>query len=313
MKSGEVRWQVVAGFGGYIRATTTTLTIQQKGTEREYPISSVGHLLVVGGHNLHSSAVTHLLRIGCPISFFDADGTPLGILRPFGWTTDEDMKRLQEGTPRYNCASAISSVSLRSRLLMIEKSGEMLGQNLFYEGEQEFMHQALAEYDFLVRMDELRRLHRLTSDMYYEIMARSVSPELGFRRRSPRPHLDPVNAMLSLGYSMLFGNCCVATIGAHLSPDCGMLREGKRSLIIDLIDPLKTAMVDRVVFSIAREGIEEDEYECGTKRCHLGGELVRRLTQTLKHSIDQEIIDANLCSYRDSLLGTGEFTLISGI
>lgn len=71
----SVPWHIIAGFGGHIKATSTTLVIRKKGVEEELPLSSVNHLLVVGGHNLHTSAVTHLLRNGSSISFFDPDGT----------------------------------------------------------------------------------------------------------------------------------------------------------------------------------------------------------------------------------------------
>ena len=37
-------------------------------------------------------------------------------------------------------------------------------------------------------------------------------PDFGFRRRTIRPQSDPINAMLSFGYAMLFGNCCISII-----------------------------------------------------------------------------------------------------
>ena len=67
------------------------------------------------------------------------------------------------------------------------------------------------------------------------------------------PNLDPVNAMLSFGYSLLFGNCCVSVIGADSIPDLGFLNEGRGSLVLDLIEPLKSKMIDAVVFDYARE------------------------------------------------------------
>ena len=78
---------------------------------------------------------------------------------------------------------------------------------------------------------------------------------LDFTRRTVRPQTDPVNAMLSFGYAMLFGNCCVSVIGARLDPDHGFMHDGKGSLVQDLIEPLKAGMVDSIVFQIARESL----------------------------------------------------------
>ena len=130
---------------------------------------------------------------------------------------------------------------------------------------------------YLIKLDEIRSLHRLTSDMYYEIMSRNISPDFGFRRRTIRPQADPINAMLSFGYAMLFGNCCVSVIGARLNPDIGLMHEGKGSLVQDLIDPLKTEMIDAAVFQIARESLTTSDYEQIPDRCMLSDELIHKL------------------------------------
>ncbi len=302
-------WLTVAGFGGHIKATPTTLIIQKKGAVKEYPLSDVSHLLVAGGHNLHTSVVSVLLKKGASISFFDADGTPLAVLRPYGCRVNEEILALQKKAPGHARASGIVKASLKSRLMLIEKSGKEAGKPLFYEGESEFMYHLLDDVDYLIKMDELRRIQKMSGDMYYEIMSRSINPVHGYKRRTERPHNDPVNSMLSLGYSMLFGNCCVPAIGANLDLDIGILREGERSLVLDLIDPLKAEMVDSVVFLIAREYLKPENYDSGNRRCHLDDELMEVLTDALHASIDNKKISSNILSYRDSLLSGQAFKI----
>ena len=120
------------------------------------------------------------------------------------------MYELQKTIPRQRFATALAQTSVQARLFFMEQEEELRNVRLFYEGELEFLSKSQEELAFLIKLDEIRRLHRLVSDMYYEIMSRSLPPELGFRRRSMRPHTDPVNAMLSFGYALLFGNCTVA-------------------------------------------------------------------------------------------------------
>lgn len=300
-------WEVVAGFGAHIRATPTTLSILCKGEVRELPLSSVGHLLIVGGHNLHTSVVTRLLGAGSAISFFDADGTPISVLRPFGSRTDEVMRSMQEQASAHKAAVEIARSSLRSRLLLAEKMQERIGKPIFYQGEEEFLHHAYGEMPFLIKMDELRRLHKLCTDTYYEIMARSIPPEFEFRRRTARPHRDPVNAMLSLGYALLFGNCCIPVIGANMDPDIGMLHEGERALVNDLMEPLKASMVDAVVFEIVRKEFSSEEFDCSSLRCHLSRELTRQFVDRLHETIVQEMIDLNVETFRTFVESGGEF------
>ena len=307
--TSEHSWHVVAGFGAHIKSTGTTLSILYKGEQKEFPLLSVRHLLLVGGHNIHTAAVTRLLRQGSSISFFDADGTPVGMLNPFGSDVGADIRKAQRARMPHTFAQEIANTTLKSRLLAIERTGDQQGKSLFYEGEQEILHRLLRDLEYLVTMDELRRVHKLTGDMYYEIMGRSISPELGFRRRTSRPHQDPVNAMLSLGYAMLFGNTIVSVMGAYLDPNHGFLREGERSLVSDLIDPLKASMVDAAVFSIARAGLVDGGYEISTKRCHLDEDVVNALIAALRDSVNQEIIDDNVLSLSQAVMGEGPFSL----
>jgi CRISPR-associated protein Cas1 len=305
----EYPWISVSGFGAHIKSTQKTLIIQTKNTREEYPITEVKNLLVIGGHTLHSTAVLNLLRHGAFISFFEADGTPAGTIRPPGDQNLMELYEFQKTIPRQRFAIVLARTSVQARLFFMEREEELRNIRLFYEGELEFLRKSREELAFLIKLDEIRRLHRLTSDMYYEIMSRNLPPELGFRRRSMRPHADPVNAMLSFGYAMLFGNCTVAAFGNRLDPDGGLLHDGKDSLIHDLIDPLKPGMVDTVVFQIARETLHEEDYELTPGRCILSDDLIREMTGRLHASINPDIINRQVISLANSIRTGSEFTV----
>ncbi len=259
----------VSGFGAHIKSTQKKLIIQKKNTLEEYPLDSIKNLLVIGGHTISSSTIVSLVKNGAFISFFEPDGNPVGIIRPFGDQNDMEVCTWQKAVPRHRYAIILAQAAIKSRLFAIQRVQESQNTHLFYEGEQEFLHSSQDELQYLIKLDEIRRLHRLTSDMYYEIMARNISSDFGFRRRTIRPQADPINAMLSFGYAMLYGNCCVSVIGARLNPDVGLMHEGKGSLVQDLIDPLKTEMIDAAVFQVARESLTTSDYELIPDRCML--------------------------------------------
>ena len=146
--------------------------------------------------------------------------------------------------------------------------------------------------------------------MYYEIMSRNLPLEFGFQRRTIRPQNDPINALLSFGYAMLFGNCCVSIIGARLDPDIGLMHDGKGSLVQDLIDPLKAGMIDRVVFKIARESLAASDYEQTPDRCMLNDDLIQKLIRLFQGSIDNGKIDKMVYSYYNSITNNDEFRVL---
>jgi CRISPR-associated protein Cas1 len=300
-------WLLVSGFGVHIKSTQKKLIIQKKKGVEEYPLESVKNLLVMGGHTISSSTIVNLVKNGAFISFFEPDGNPIGIIRPFGDRSDTEILRIQQAIPRHRYAITLAQTAIKSRLFAIQYVQENQNSHLFYEGEQEFLHKAQEELQYLIKLDEIQRLHRLTSDMYYEIMSRNIPPDFGFRRRTIRPQSDPINAMLSFGYAMLFGNCCVSLIGSRLDPDFGLIYEGKGCLVQDLIDPLKAAMIDSVVFQMARNSLSTLDYELTPNRCILSDELTHQLIGLFHSSINTEKIDELVFSFYQAITNNGEF------
>jgi CRISP-associated protein Cas1 len=297
----EYPWVSVSGFGAHIKSTQKHLIIQKKTGTEHYPLEQVTNLLVVGGHNINSATIAQLVRNGTFITFFEPDGTPIGTIRPYSNAGREEMYDCQQAIPRQRYAIAIAQASIKSRLFTIERTQELLNIRLFYEGELEFLRKSQDEIEYLIKLDEIRRLHKLTSDMYYEIMSRNMPPELGYRRRTIRPQTDPVNAMLSFGYAMLFGNCYVAVVGARLNPDLGLMHEGKGCLVHDLIEPLKAGMVDSTVFQVARESLIPSDFELTQDRCMLSDDVIKAMMKLFYTGIITEKINEQVYNFSTSL------------
>ncbi|MDR0531250.1 MAG: type I-C CRISPR-associated endonuclease Cas1c [Oscillospiraceae bacterium] len=74
-----------------------------------------------------------------------------------------------------------------------------------------------------------------------------------FNGRNRRPPTDPVNALLSFGYTLLARECAAALEGVGLDAYVGFLhrdRPGRISLALDLMEELRAVMVDRVVLAM---------------------------------------------------------------
>ena len=308
--SRAIPWLAVYGFGAHIKSTQKNLIILNKGIVEEYPLEDVHNLLIVGGHTLNSTTVFHLLKNGSYISFFEPDGTPVGIIRPYGDSGDKEIQNLQEDLHRHRYATMIAQASLRSRLIAIEQLQDQEGREIVYEGELQVLHNALNELEYLVKLDEIRRLSNLTTDMYYEILSRVIPESFNFRRRTVRPQCDPVNAMFSFGYAMLYGNCSVSVIGARLDPDLGLLHEGSGGLIQDFIGPFKAEMIDSVVCSTAQDSLKPGDFEQTSSRCMLSDVLVKKLICAFKKSIDNQKIDRQVNNFLKAIQKMEDFTVM---
>ena len=81
------------------------------------------------------------------------------------------------------------------------------------------------------------------------------SPEgfrLDFEGRNRRPPRDPVNAMLSLGYSMLTKDLTIACYAVGFDPMMGFYHQprfGRPALALDLMEPFRPLIVDSAVIN----------------------------------------------------------------
>ncbi len=129
---------------------------------------------------------------------------------------------------------------------------------------QEIMPQISACAD----ADGLRGIEGKAAERYFSVLDDLIiqnKAAFRFDRRSRRPPEDPVNAMLSFGYSILTNDCASALEAAGLDPYIGFLhtdRPGRMSLALDLMEELRSIAVDRLVLSlINRRQISENDFE----------------------------------------------------
>ncbi len=104
--------------------------------------------------------------------------------------------------------------------------------------------------------DALRGIEGEAAREYYGVfgnLVRNGDPSFVFTRRSRRPPLDPVNALLSFLYTLLVHDCRSALETVGLDPAVGFLhrdRPGRPSLALDIMEELRPVLADRLVLSL---------------------------------------------------------------
>lgn len=104
-------------------------------------------------------------------------------------------------------------------------------------------------------VDKLLGMEGAAARAYFSGLAALFPETLSFTHRNRRPPRDPVNACLSLGYTLLHGEAVVACYARGLDPYIGfyhVIAHGRESLAADLIEPLRT-QVDLLVWTLIRE------------------------------------------------------------
>ncbi|WP_396434246.1 CRISPR-associated endonuclease Cas1 [Limnohabitans sp.] len=111
-------------------------------------------------------------------------------------------------------------------------------------------------------LDQLRGFEGAAAALYFEAYFSAFAPALGATGRNRRPPRDPVNAVLSLSYTMLYAQATAACWAAGLDPALGALHtlsHGRAALACDLMEPYRP-LIDLWVWQQFRQGTLRAEH-----------------------------------------------------
>jgi CRISPR-associated protein Cas1 len=111
--------------------------------------------------------------------------------------------------------------------------------------------------DVAGEMNTLRGLEGTASAAWFALFAQRLPSPWQFNGRRRRPPTDPVNALLSLGYTFLLQRAIARAEAVGLEIYVGGLhdyRAGRPSLACDLMEPLRVPAVDRWVIEALSSG-----------------------------------------------------------
>ena len=134
---------------------------------------------------------------------------------------------------------------------------------------------ALAALAETGELDVVRGVEGSAARAYYQGLAEALPPALGFTGRTRRPPRDPVNAVLSLSYTLLHGEAVTACRVVGLDPLLGFFHEpayGRESLACDLIEPLRPRVDAWVYERFAERDLRPEHFRQDGQACLLAKE-----------------------------------------
>lgn len=122
-------------------------------------------------------------------------------------------------------------------------------------------------------VESLRGMEGAAARAYFAGLGAVFPPSVGFKGRNRRPPRDPVNACLSLGYTLMHFDAVRAAHAAGLDPLIGFYHRpsfGRESLASDLIEPIRP-LLDAWVWELFRtETLRDDHFNRENGACLLG-------------------------------------------
>lgn len=221
---------------------------------------SLSTVLLYGAADVTGPALRLLWRHGVCVSFLSPDGDELlGRVEPPAEAAGPLSLRQHRAC---DCPAFQLEQSRRIVVEKLEGFRESLQKldrrtSLSLHGLREQIAADLCRVQRATSVDSLRGHEGAASARWHLALRGLFPPQLPYSGRNRRPPRDPVNALLSLGYTLLMARAQAAIAAVGLDVLVGfyhVLHPGRPALACDLIEPFRAPLVDRLVLAQVRQG-----------------------------------------------------------
>jgi CRISPR-associated protein Cas1 len=253
-----------------LRYDNGVLRLEHEGGEtRRAPLNQI-ELVVVYGNPLAETAVWRkLAAAGVPSVMLPARGPDGAAVLAGGLATQLPLRRLQHRI----AADPTRSLELARWFLRHKIAGydlPLIPLREIHGADAErcaaFLlrrDQTLAALDGALSIDEAMGLEGQLAHAWFGLLADTLAPRWGFTGRNRRPPRDPVNALLSLGYTLAGAEVHNGVIASGLDPSLGFLHQaapGRESMVLDFTEIFRCAVDHFALAWIDPDGPDQADY-----------------------------------------------------
>ena len=246
-------------------------SVEKEGRQiNEINVRRVEQILVLGNITLSTLAMQYCMKSNIPVTFLSQHGSYFGRLE--ATTADQSaIERFQylrslDEPFALDLARRIVEAKIRNSCTMIQKERALAWES---NGELKekfdttllLMHALLEQSKTCESIDVLRELASKSAALYFELYGLLFKKEFPFYSnafsRVRRPPTDPVNSLLSFGYTLLHTNIFSLVRMRGMNPYIGFLHaeeKGNPAMINDLIEEFRT-LIDSMTLHTLNKGV----------------------------------------------------------
>ena len=243
------------------------IILKDKKVIKEVPAIKVDQILIFGNIQVSTQAMKFCLEENIPIILLSSRGKYFGTVESFKRINVELHKKQFEKADDKRFSLEIGKAIIKAKI----NNSKVLLQRysrkrpfISINTEIKSMNNLLDKLLSVKSHDELIGIEGAASARYFSGFRNLIGDQWGFEKRQKQPPPDPINSLLSYGYTLMFYNI-YALIRMHgLHPYVGFLhgiRQGHPSLVSDLMEEFRAPIVDSVVLNlITRRSLKKDDF-----------------------------------------------------
>ncbi|RME91552.1 MAG: CRISPR-associated endonuclease Cas1 [Anaerolineae bacterium] len=224
------------------------------------PLHHVEQVVLFGNIGLTTPAIAALLERGCEVVFLTRHGEYRGRLVG-AFTPHVPLRRAQYRAledaefPLAMAAHFVRAKLLHQKALLLRNSRPARSERVAQAVA--ILDRALENLPRKRAISSLRGLEGSATAAYFGGLRTFFDPQWRFLGRNRRPPRDPVNVLLSLGYTLLTQVALAAVQTVGLDPYAGFLHEvvyNRPALALDLVEEFRP-VVDGLALWLCRSGV----------------------------------------------------------
>ena len=246
-----------------VRGQSIRVTGKEGELVRELPLASVESLAVLGGVQVSTQALTVLADHEVPVAFMSSAGRLVAMMDPMGPTSAAvraaQVRTLDRPEKALELARAVTVAKIANQRTLLMRNHVSLPARVAGD-----LMDSVNAAEKAGSMDELRGHEGNAARIYFanfagmfKVGVSDIAAKFTAHGRQRRPPPDPINSVLSFGYTMLVNDCTSACRLASLEPTIGALhatRPGRPALSLDLMEPFRPLIADSVAVSAFNRG-----------------------------------------------------------
>lgn len=221
----------------------------------EVPLIKITQVVVSGDITITTSALHTLLESGIEVCFLSMYGHFRGRLSPpvskNAFVRKAQYQAHADQTKALQVAQACVRGKLDNMRTMLLRANRSLQDQQINEATLA-IHQMSQQAARTSTVGSLLGVEGHGSAAYFGVFQKLLRVPLSFAGRHRRPPTDPVNALLSLGYTLLLHQVAAAIQVVGFDPYLGFLhqpRHGRPALALDLMEEFRPIIADSVVLN----------------------------------------------------------------
>lgn len=280
---------------GHVQMTTETLHLFLESERTVTYLTAGGRLLGTASPPLKKNVA---LRVS-QYKKFDIDGVMLALAKEIVISKIENQRTIIRRNASGLAQALDEMKSLSQNCNSVKNLGELRG----HEGKAGQIY--FNAFPSLLEEREPRNDSQQTFENLPDTQGWSEASGNFFRMsgRNKRPPRDPVNAMLSFGYTLLVRDFVSALVGVGLDPYFGfyhVMEAGRPALSLDMMEPFRPIIVDSVVIRLINTGeIKRTHFLCAQTEVQMTKEGRSKFITAYERRMD-ELITHPVFGYRIS-------------